>query len=350
MTETNKPRGTQDEQYARREVGLRMLSSGEYKHAEIAKLLGVAHGTVRGWSSKLGAKKAAVKKSVKTKGVRGRREGVGRALKKAQQSKIIAIIRDNNPRQLKMEFYLWSVGAVMTLIENTFGVKLSESGTRKYLNEWGFTVQRPATRYTSRDDVLVQKWLETDYPKIAARAREENAEIHWLDETGVNNQAIYQRSYSPRGKTPVTGKPARREKISMISTVTNRGTMRFSLYEGGLKTPIFIRFLENLLKGTSHKIFVIMDNLRVHKSKEFQAWLADNADRIEVFYLPPYAPDLNPDEYLNNDLKQNVHRRSGLPLSKEKLKANVRAYLRHIQKSPAKVRSYFNAPEIKYAA
>jgi transposase len=339
-------RGTQDAQYAKRQLGIELLLSKKYRQAEIAAILKVAHGTVRGWSSKLKAKD----KTVKQQSARGRKQGTGRSLTKAQEAKIIGIIRDKTPKQIKMEFYLWSVGAVMSLIEKLFQIELSESGVRKYLNAWGFTIQRPATRYSSRDDVLVQKWLQEVYPKIAARAKKEKAEIHWLDEAGINNQAIYQRGFAPSGKTPVAVKPSKKEKTSMISTVTNQGTMRFRVYEGGLKVPLFIEFLEQLVKEAAQKPFVIMDNLPVHKGKAVQAWLAENTDKIEVFYLPPYAPDLNPDEYLNNDLKQNVHRYSGLPQSKKALKSNVISYLRHIQKSPAKVRSYFQANETKYAA
>lgn len=339
-------RGSKEAQFTKRQLGLQMLRTGEYLQAEIAQILGVSHGTVRGWSSKL----QAHDKTVESQAKRGRKTGTGRILTRQQEARIIGIIRDKTPQQLKMFFYLWSVGAVMALIEERFGITVSESCVRKYLAAWGFTIQRPATRYTSRDDVLVQNWLQKSYPKIAQTAKKEGAEIHWLDETGVNNQAIYQRGYALRGKTPVTAKPARREKISMISTVTNRGTLRFRLYEGGLSAALFVEFLEQLTKDTDKKIFVIMDNLPVHKGMAVKAWLEQNTDKIEVFYLPPYAPDLNPDEYLNNDLKQNVHRYSGLPLDKATLKNNVLRYMRHIQKSPAKVQSYFQARETKYAA
>ena len=227
---------------------------------------------------------------------------------------------------------------------------VSESSVRNYLKRWGFTIQRPVTRYSRRDDVVVQRWLAEDYPRIAARAKAEGAEIHWLDETGVNNQAVYQRGFAPKGKTPRTTKPATREKISLISTVTNQGTMRFRLYEGGLKKEKLIGFLEGLLAETDRKLFVIMDNLKVHKSDAVRDFAEKNKERITLFYLPPYAPEHNPDEYLNNDLKQNVHRKSGLPLDKKTLKATVLQYRRHIQKSPAKVRGYFQAPETLYAA
>jgi transposase len=323
-----------------------MLSSGNYTQAQIAEALNVAHGTVRGWSSKKKTAGDALKKQAK----RGRPKGDGKALTKTEERKIIAIIRDKNPKQLHLEFYLWSVGAVIALIEKKLEKSLSDSGMRKYLKAWGFTIQRPATRYSRRDDVVVQRWLALDYPRIAAAAKAEGAEIHWLDETGVNNQTVYQRGFAPKGKTPIATKPAQREKISLISTVTNRGQMRFRLFEGALNAAGLVAFLEALVRGSSRKLYVIMDNLPVHKGKLVTAWIAANADKIKVFYLPPYAPDVNPDEYLNNDLKQNIHTKSGLSRSKRALKASTLAYLRHIQKSPAKVQSYFQAAETQYAA
>lgn len=346
MTGRNRKRGNKEAQHAVRQAGLRMLSSGKYTQAQIAEALGVAHGTVRGWSSKKKHSPAAVKAQKK----RGRPKGDGKVLTKVEERKIIAIIRDKNPKQLHLEFYLWSVGAVIALIEKKFGKMLSDSGMRKYLKRWGFTIQRPATRYSRRDDVIIQRWLVETYPVLAAQAKAEGAEIHWLDETGVNNQAVYQRGYAPKGKTPITTKPSKKERISLISTVTNLGTMRFRCFEGALTGLLLIAFLESLIAGSSRKLYVIMDNLPVHKGKLVTAWVAANADKIRVIYLPPYAPDVNPDEYLNNDLKQNVHRKSGLPQSKQKLKSNVIAYLRHIQKSPTKVKSYFQAPETQYAA
>lgn len=347
MTEMAHSRGTKEAQAARRAAGLRMLSRGRYKQQEIAEALGVAHGTVRGWSSSL---KAKGKKAFLRCGQRGRPKGSGKALTKKEEDKVIGWIRDKNPQQMKLDFYLWSVGSVLTLVDKSFQKVLSESCIRKYLKSWGFTVQRPATRYSARDDQVVEAWLAEVYPKISKQSKDEGSEIHWLDETGVNNQAIYMRGYSPKGKTPLTQKPSRRAKVNLVSTVTNRGTIRFSIYEGSLKSLTLIRFLENLVKGSQRKILVIMDNLPVHKSKHVQEWLAPRKDQIEVFYLPPYAPELNPDEYLNNALKQNVHKRSGLPLTFKKLKSNVSATLRHIQKKPEKVQSFFKTKYTAYAA
>jgi transposase len=264
-------------------------------------------------------------------------------LSDAESAKVLRLIIGKDPRQLQLSFFLWSVGAAMALVKKLFNKIIAESTMRGYLKKWGLTTQRPATRYTSRDDVIVQHWLDSRYPEIAAKAKAEGAEIHWLDEAGINNQAIYQTGYALKGRTPVARKPSRREKISMISSVSNQGTMRFKLYEGSLNTAIFLTFLENLIAGAKQKVFVIMGFLPLHKSQAVKDWLAANANKIEAFYLPPYAPDLNPDEYLNNDLKQNVHRYSGLSLDLRTLKSRARAYLRHIQKSPAKVASYFKA-------
>ncbi len=242
MVGRNAERGSVEAQHAVKQAGLRMLSSKKYSQLQISEALGVAYGTVRGWSSKL----KDGNKSFIEKGLRGRPKGNGKLLKPAQERKIVRLITDKEPRQLQMEFYLWSVGAVMALIEEKCVVKLSETSVRNYLKNWGFTIQRPATRYSSRNDLVVQKWLVEEYPKIAKQAENEGAEIHWLDEAGVNNQAIYQRSFAPIGKTPRTTKPAKRLRLSLISTVTNRGTMRFSTFEGGLKKETLVKFLKNL--------------------------------------------------------------------------------------------------------
>ncbi|MBL8693275.1 MAG: IS630 family transposase [Planctomycetes bacterium] len=301
---------------------------------------------MRGWSSKV----HRGDRSVRTSAKRGRREGQGAILAKAEERKIIRTIRDLTPHQLKLEFFLWSVGAVMTLIERTLGKALSESTMRNYLNAWGFTIQRPSTRYSRRDDLVVQKWLVEEYPKIARLAKREEAEIHWLDETGVNNQAVYQRGYALKGSTPRPTKAVNKEKVSLISTVTNQGTMRFKLFDGSLSVETLLAFMSGLLDETGRKVFIIMDNLRIHKSRPVLEWADRNADRVRLYYLPPYAPEHNPDEHLNNDLKQNVHRRSGLPIDKETLRRNTLGYMRHIQKTPQKVRSYFQAPSTMYAA
>ncbi len=118
----------------------------------------------------------------------------------------------------------------------------------------------------------------------------------------------------------------------MISAVSNRGLMRFMLYQGALNADRFIAFLRRLTKDAGQKVFLIVDNLKVHHAKKVKTWAAAHAHEIELFYLPAYAPDHNPDEYLNNDLKQQL-RQQPQPATKDELLKSTRTVLRAIQRS-----------------
>ena len=242
-------------------------------------------------------------------GRRGRRPGEQKALSPPQEQKIRRLIAERCPDQLRLPFALWTREAVGALIAREAGVRLSASVLGRSLRAWGFTARRPARRAIERREPEVRAWLRHEYPAIAARARAESAEIHWADETGLSNQANYGRSFAPRGKTPVLRRPAARVSRSMISGLTNRGTLRFMVYDGALTAATFLVFLRRLVQGAGRKRFVIVDNLRVHRARRVRAWVKANAGRIELFYLPPYAPEHNPDEFLNNDVKQAMARR-----------------------------------------
>lgn len=280
---------------------------------------------------------------------RGRRPGEQKALTERQEAKIRRIITEKCPDQLKLPFALWTREAVADLIERETGVRFSPSGVGNYLRAWGFTAQRPMRRATERREAEVERWLNAEYPAIAKRAKMENAEIQWADETGLSNQANYGRSFAPKGKTPVIPRPATRFSQSMISSLTNRGKLRFMIYDGALNASIFLRFLKRLVKDAKRKLFLIVDNLRVHHAKIVMAWIAENADKIELFFLPPYAPEHNPDEFLHNDLKQAMARRR-MPKDKAGLTSGLRSYMHGLQKRPAKVRAFFQAPTVRYAA
>lgn len=176
----------------------------------------------------------------------------------------------------------------------------------RYLRRWGFTPQRPIRRATERRQAEIRAWLDTAYPAIAARAKAEGGEIQWADETGLSNQANYGRSFAPQGETPVIPRPAKRFAFSMIASLTNRGTLRFMTYEGALNTAIFLTFLRRLIRDAPRKVFLIVDNLKVHRARAVTRWMREHRDRLELFYLPSYAPEHNPEEFLNNDLKQTL--------------------------------------------
>jgi transposase len=244
---------------------------------------------------------------------------------------------------------LWTGRAVRELIERRFGKRLGLSTVRLYLRRWGMTPQKPLVRARERSPAAIQAWLERDYPAIARRAKTMRAVICWGDETGISNQDQIGRSYAPRGKTPVVARLAKRISRSMVSAVSNRGLMRFMLYEGALNADRFVDFLRRLTKDAGRKVLLIVDNLKVHKAGKVQAWVASHAHEIELFYLPAYAPDHNPTEYLNNDLKQAL-RRKPQPDSKDELIRSARSVLRTIQRSPDRVRTYFAAEPVRYAA
>ena len=155
--------------------------------------------------------------------------------------------------------------------------------------------------------------------------------------------------YSLKGKTPVVTNRSKRFSINMVSTVSNNGKLRFMLYEETLKTDVFIEFLRRLVKYSKKKIFLILDNLRVHHSKKVQKWVKKHKKKISLFFLPPYAPQYNPDEYLNNDLKRNVNRKH-IPLTKPELQSNLRSYLKTLQNKPQHIQKFFEAEDVKYAA
>jgi transposase len=280
---------------------------------------------------------------------RGKKSGEGRSLTPEQEAHICKLIADQRPEQLKMDFALWTRAAVGELIEREFQIALSVRGVGKYLKRWGFTPQKPIKRAYEQCPEAVKKWMDEDYPAIAERAKIEGGEIHWGDETALVNTNVRGRSYAPKGKTPVTYTPGTRQKLSMISTVTNKGQARWMIIDGNFGADRLLEFLEALIKDAAKKIFLILDNLRAHHSKTVKAWLAERSDRIEVFYLPSYAPELNPDERLNADMKHAIGAK--VPVrTKSRLKAAAENHMTMIGKSPERVRAYFQDPRVKYAA
>src|SRR5690606_35495591 len=281
---------------------------------------------------------------------RGRALGTGRQLTEAQEERIRRDIVDKTPDQKKLPFALWNARAVQALIKQYFAHEMPIRTVRLYLKRWGFTPQRPLKRALEQKPEAVKQWLETEYPQIVARSKGEDAEIHRGDETAVSSVEHYPRGYAPKGRTPVLVlSQSKRHRTNLISSITNQGTMRFMVYQDTLKAQTLIRFLERLIKDSNRKVFLILDNLRVHHSRKVRQWLERNVERIEVFFLPSYSPELNPDEYLNADLKARMS--AGEPAHRaEQMKKKVLSHLRSLQKQPARIRSYFRAEKVRYAA
>ena len=181
------------------------------------------------------------------------------------------------------------------------------------------------------------------------RAEQEGAEIHWGDEVGVAADEHPACGYAPEGEPATMGVPGRHVRANQISTITNAGKVRFMTYTGTMTAALFLVFLGRLLRGTTGKVFLIVDRLRAHMTPEVAAWVTAHRERLEVFYLPRYAPELNADEYLNNDLKGQVNA-AGLPHNKAEVRSRVQDFMRQLLHLPQHVMSYFQHPSVQYAA
>ena len=282
-------------------------------------------------------------------GPRGPEPGTGRYLGARQEAEVRELICRHTPDELDLPFALWSRAAVRELILRRFGVELAVRSMGTYLARWGFTAQKPLRRAWERDPAAVRRWLRRDYPAIAARARAEEGVVFWGDETGLRSDDVRGRSYAPRGRTPTVQICQKRAGLGLISAVTNKGELRWMVLDGAVKAPALIRFLGRLVRDAGRKVFLILDRLPVHRARSVRAWLAERPAEIEVFYLPPYSPELNPDEGLNADLKQAVTRRAPAR-DRPQLKRAVVGHMRRLSKSPARIRSYFRHHTFRYAA
>jgi transposase len=280
---------------------------------------------------------------------RGLPKDYNRALTPAQEEEIKNLMAHNSPDDLGLPYSLWGREAAKCLISKKFGVDLALRTITSYFARWKFTYQRPAKRAYHQNPEDVKHWQEEVYPRIKEEAAKEKAEIFWCDETGISNETNDKRGFSPQGQTPILKVEVKKERVNMISALTNQGKLRFMLYLETMTTVLLIMFLQRLMKEAGHKIYVIMDNLRVHHSKKFAEWLKKNEDRIKVYYLPPYSPELNPDEYLNGNLKKDIH--SGIsPRNKAEIKKRTRRFMQNQQRAPGKVKNLFKHPRVQYAA
>ena len=334
-----------ERQYERRKLAVRLYEQGK-SFAEIDELFGMSHVTVRHWV-KVAEEHGLSALKPKT---RGRSHGEARRLSAEQETRIQKLICESRPEQLKLSFALWTRMAVRLLIEQEFGLDLPIRTVGEYLKRWGFTPQRPMVRAYEQRPEAVQAWLNETYPGIKSRAVKEKAEIHWCDETALVNTDVRGRGYQPKGKTPVAyAVGGTREKLSMISAVTNQGKASWMIVEENFNADKFIEFLAALIKDARQKIFLIVDNLRVHHSKIVKAWVAEHINEIELFYLPSYSPELNPDERLNADLKYAIGSKVAVR-TKTKLRNATNEHLQTISESPERVKSYFQDKHTKYAA
>lgn len=331
-------------QQANRDQVIRLRKQGK-KNKDIAVFLGISvQHTSTIWQKYLKGGRNAV-----ALGARGRRHGEKRTLTEEQEREVKNLIIDRTPDQLRFPFALWTRKAVQELIKRRYTIAMPIRTVGEYLGRWGFTPRKPVKKAKEQNTEAVNRWLTTEYPKIAGRAKVEKAEIYWGDETGLQNEANRMRGYSPRGTSPIIRVSAKKERISMISAINNEGKVRFMMYRESMTSTRLITFMKRLIRDAGRKVYLILDNLRTHHSKDVTRWLETVKNAIEVFYLPAYSPELNPDEYLNNNLKNRVHSGTQAHTVKD-LKHKAGSFMRTLVKRPYHVKKFFQHPEVAYAA
>lgn len=323
----------------RRDAVLR-VEQGESPEA-VAQGLGINRRTIYRWLAAYhyGGDDALAAKPV---------PGAPPKLDAKQMARLVRLIKDKTPQQYKFEYALWTLAIIRELIDRVFGVRLSEVSVSRLMKRLGFTPQRPLYRAWQQDAKLVERWREQDYPLIAARAKREGAVVMFADESGIRSDHHAGTTWAPQGRTPRVQATGARFGLNMLSAISARGDFRFMTHEGRIDAAVFCEFLRRLLVGMSRKVFLIVDGHPVHKSAAVKRFAAQHASELELFFLPPYSPELNPDEHVWGHVKTRIGKTA--VKTKAGLKKAVDRALRSLQKLPAVVAGFFKDPSCRYAA
>jgi transposase len=262
---------------------------------------------------------------------------------------IYKTVAEKNPLQLKFTFALWTAKMIGELIRKKYGIELSKASVCRLLGQLGLSPQRPVWRAYQQRPEDVQRWLNREYPKIRSLARRMNAQVFFGDEAGVRSDHHAGTTWAPKGKTPVVSSTGARFGLNLISAVSAQGEFRFMITKGRVGARVFIDFIKRLIHKAERPVFLIVDGHPAHKAVMVKKFIESIKDQFRLFFLPAYSPELNPDERVWNDLKNNAIGRKTIG-SPETLKKDVISHLRFIQKSPNRVRSYFQNEQTKYAA
>jgi transposase len=328
-------------QHEIRRNAVKMFLNG-FSQVHISTTLGVSTRAIYNWVK---AYKESGEKGLKIN-KRGRPKGT--QLQPWQSAQIVNLIKNSCPDELSLPFFLWTRESVGLLIKKKFNIKLSKWTVGRYLANWGFSPQKPARRAIEQNPKAIERWLEVEYPIIQKLSKKEKATIYWGDEMGLRSDQNVGRTYGLKGKTPVLKYTGNRFNCNMISTITNLGKLSFMVFDENFTEDIFLKFLKRFIRQLSRKAFLIVDNHRAHKSKKVNAWLKINEEAIRLYYLPSYCPELNPDEFLNQDVK--LYMRKQRVQTKPQMVKNLNKHLKMRQKQPHVIQNFVRGCHPRYAA
>ena len=264
-----------------------------------------------------------------------------------QMQRLVRLITSKNPVQLHFPFALWTRSMIQELIWREFGVSLSESAVGRMLRRLGLSPQRPLFRAYQQDPQAVQLWRDEEYPAIQKLAKQEDAVIYFGDEAGVRSDYHSGTTWAPQGKTPVVRTTGSRFGMNLISAVSAQGQLRFMVTPQRMTASVFVEFLRRLTHNQQRPVFLIVDNHSTHKARMVKDFVEQTQGRLRLFYLPPYSPQLNPDEWVWRHVKNHRVGRQ-VVTGPAQFQALVIASLRRLQKLPATIRGFFYAPDLRY--
>lgn len=321
-------------------LAVERVLAGE-KPSRVAKSFGIYRTSIYKWLRAHRKRGRDALKSTTAKGPTPK-------LTEVQKRKVRRWIVGKDPRQYGFDFGLWTRSIIAAMIQDRFDVSLTLPSIGRLLTSLDITPQKPLRRAYERDEKEVRRWKEDKYPALRKRAKQRGADIFFLDEAGVRSDSPLGRSYGLKGKTPVVKTSGQRQRISAISAVNAKGAFWYKVYGGTLGAAFFIVMLKDLMKGRKKPVLLVVDGLPAHKAKSVAKHVQSTKGRLELHFLPPYAPDLNPDEFAWSHLKQNGT--SKKPLRKnEALRQRVEQDLAKIKQDRRLVRSFFMAPSVSYA-
>jgi transposase len=307
---------------------------------EIAKVLKVSRSSVFEWQK---AYRAHGPQALRTK----RTRGPDSKLSDGQMSQLYRLVAGNDPRQLSFGLALWTRGMIQELIFRQFGVRLSIVSVGNILGKLGMSPQRPLYRSYEQDPEKVAEWKERTFPQIQARAKKQGAAIFFADEASVRTNYHAGTTWAPVGKTPVVSGSGRTRSISMVSAVSPRGELHFQVHETGIRQEEFLEFCKMLLADAGRPVFLIMDNSQVHRAKILKTYADQSNGMLTLFFLPPYSPDLNPDEWVWKNVKHDNLGRASVK-DESQLAEFANAALVKLKAMQEKIRSFFGDPALRY--